>query len=70
MKNVKKLLVIFVVAAVTIANAQTAEDPKKLFDQAETYYVADNFAMALPLYLKLFEQEKDNGNIAYKIGNC
>jgi outer membrane protein OmpA-like peptidoglycan-associated protein len=46
-------------------------DPRKTFDRAEKQFSADQFAAALPLYLKVDSLlNKENDNVAYKIGVC
>jgi len=50
------------------ASAQSAEEMKKIFAQAESYYLYEEFELANQLYLLL--ETPDNLNIKYKIGTC
>lgn len=57
-------LVIFSVTA----SAQSPDEMKKIFAQAESYYVYEEFELANQLYILL--DTPDNLNIKYKIGTC
>ena len=57
-------LVIFPVAA----SAQSSDEMKKIFAQAESYYLYEEYELANQLYLLL--ETPDNLNIKYKIGTC
>jgi hypothetical protein len=57
-------LVFFPVAAF----AQSAEEMKKIFAQAESYYLYEEYELANQLYILL--ESPDNLNIKYKIGTC
>jgi outer membrane protein OmpA-like peptidoglycan-associated protein/tetratricopeptide (TPR) repeat protein len=51
--------------------AQTQQiDARTTFSDAEYYFLYQDFNEALPLYLKLAEEEPNNSNICYKIGVC
>jgi outer membrane protein OmpA-like peptidoglycan-associated protein/tetratricopeptide (TPR) repeat protein len=51
--------------------AQTQQtDARTTFSDAEYYFLYQDFSEALPLYLKLAEEEPQNSNICYKIGVC
>src|SRR5687768_16625352 len=43
---------------------------KKTFEQAEQLFANENFSTALPLYLKLDSADKNNANLAFRIGVC
>jgi hypothetical protein len=57
-------LVIFSVAA----SAQSSDEMKKIFAQAESYYLYEEYELANQLYILL--ESPDNLNIKYKIGTC
>ncbi|MCX6255896.1 MAG: hypothetical protein NTV31_15690 [Bacteroidia bacterium] len=57
-------LVIFPVAA----SAQSSDEMKKIFAQAESYYLYEEYELANQLYILL--ETPDNLNIKYKIGTC
>jgi len=72
-----KLRVQFICLQVTIlalvlfsvdASAQSSEEMKKIFSQAESYYLYEEYDLANQLYLLL--ETPDNMNIKYKIGTC
>ena len=50
------------------SNAQSTGEMKRIFAQAESYYLYEEFELANPLYLIL--ESPDNFNIKYKIGTC
>jgi hypothetical protein len=50
------------------ASAQSSEEMKKIFAQAESYYLYEEYDLANQLYLLL--ETPDNMNIKYKIGTC
>jgi len=50
------------------SSAQSAEEMKKIFAQAESYYLYEEYELANQLYLIL--ETPDNLNIKYKIGSC
>ena len=43
---------------------------KNIYQQAEEYFVNENYISALPLYMKLDSMEKGNSNLNFKIGFC
>jgi hypothetical protein len=49
-------------------SAQSSEEMKKIFAQAESYYLFEEYDLANQLYLLL--DSPDNMNIKYKIGTC
>jgi hypothetical protein len=59
-------LIIFSVAA----SAQTPGEIKKMFAQAESYFLYEEYELANPLYLTIAAYIPDNYNLLYKIGNC
>jgi hypothetical protein len=50
------------------ALAQSSVEKKNIFKQAETYYLYEEYELAIQLYLDL--ETPDNLNIKYKIGTC
>ncbi|MCU0472548.1 MAG: hypothetical protein MUC93_04160 [Bacteroidales bacterium] len=50
------------------ASAQSPKELKGIFEQAESYYLYDEFELANQLYILL--ETPDNLNIKYKIGTC
>ncbi len=51
-----------------VASAQSSAENKKIFKQAETYYLYEEYELANQQYLLL--DSPDNMNIKYKIGTC
>ncbi len=58
------ILVIFTVSV----SAQSSDEMKKIFKEAESHYLYEEYELANPLYLLL--DSPDNFNIKYKIGAC
>ena len=50
------------------ALAQSSDEMKKIFAQAESYYLFEEYDLANQLYILL--DSPDNMNIKYKIGTC
>ncbi len=61
-----QLLTLFILPSA--AFSQSADEMKKIFAQAESYYLYEEFELANQLYLLL--ETPDNLNIKYKIGTC
>jgi hypothetical protein len=61
-----QLLTLFIIPIA--AFSQSADEMKKIFAQAESYYLYEEFELANQLYLLL--ETPDNLNIKYKIGTC
>jgi hypothetical protein len=61
------LLLTLVLFSIT-ASAQSSEEMKKIFEQAESYYLYEEYDLANQLYILL--ESPDNMNIKYKIGTC
>jgi Periplasmic component of the Tol biopolymer transport system len=49
---------------------QSKFNEKETFTEAESYFLYEEYADALPLYVKLKDQIPDNYNLSYKIGRC
>ncbi len=52
----------------TVCTAQSEEEVKDIFLQAESYYIYEEYELAQQLYMLI--DNPDNMNIKYKIGNC
>jgi hypothetical protein len=52
----------------TVSQAQSASEKRKIFIQAETYLLYEEYELANPLFLQL--ESPNNMNIKYKIGSC
>lgn len=50
--------------------AQAKSNPKSEFSEAESYFLYEEFADALPIYVKLKEKFPNNYNLDYRIGRC
>lgn len=59
---------LFIMQALNL-NAQN-QDFKTTFTDAEYYFMFQDYREALPLYLKLYDQNRFNANINYRIGLC
>jgi len=47
-----------------------SQDFKKKFEDAEYYFLFEEYDLALPIYLELFKQDTTNANLSYRIGIC
>jgi outer membrane protein OmpA-like peptidoglycan-associated protein/tetratricopeptide (TPR) repeat protein len=70
MKALYALPICFVMLAATAYAGNGKGEAKKKFEKAEQHFANENFASALPLYLSLDSADKDNANLAFKIGVC
>jgi hypothetical protein len=61
-----QLLTLFIFS--DAATAQSSGEKKKIFTQAENYFLYEEYKLANQLYLQL--ETPDNMNIKYKIGTC
>jgi len=61
-----QLLILIIIPVA--ASAQTTDEMKKIFGQAESYYLYEEYELANQLYILL--ETPDNLNIKYKIGTC
>jgi hypothetical protein len=68
--NIFRLLLQFLTLFIIplAAFSQSADEMKKIFAQAESYYLYEEYELANQLYLLL--ETPDNLNIKYKIGTC
>jgi hypothetical protein len=62
------LYLLVLVPIPSFLSAQSSSEMKKIFAQAESYYLYEEYELANPLYLIL--ETPDNFNIKYKIGVC
>jgi hypothetical protein len=63
-----KVILICLALIPSIANSQYSKEQKKTFAEAETYFLYEDYDLALKQYLTL--EASDNFNIKYKIGTC
>lgn len=66
------LFLMFMLMAQLTGYANTFPDKnyKRIYLQAEDYFLNENYGAALPLYLQLDSLEKGNANVNFKIGYC
>lgn len=50
--------------------AQEDQSAKDMYVEAESYFLFEEYADALPLYQRLLRNDPDNANLNYKIGIC
>jgi hypothetical protein len=68
-KIIRPLLQLLTLVILPVAaTAQSSEEMKKIFAQAESYYLYEEYELANQLYILL--DSPDNLNIKYKIGSC
>ncbi|MBI4648000.1 MAG: PD40 domain-containing protein [Bacteroidia bacterium] len=74
MKSIIIIITIFIAQNCLYSQVVDKKKYKKLFKDAEYYFLYENYAKALPLYLEIFEKDtflaNNNANLNYKIGNC
>jgi outer membrane protein OmpA-like peptidoglycan-associated protein/tetratricopeptide (TPR) repeat protein len=70
--NIKLSGITLMLLAMIISTSATAgnKQQKKQWKQAEEYVTNDEFNNALNIYLELFQSDKQNSQLAYKIGYC
>ncbi|MBN1131861.1 MAG: PD40 domain-containing protein [Bacteroidales bacterium] len=68
-RNSFKFIFVFFLAVSFNLPAQRDES-RTLFLEAESWFLFEEFAEALDLYLQLHEEDPENDNINYKIGIC
>jgi len=66
--TISLLLLLALVISPIDVSAQSPEEMKKIFAQAESYFLYEEYELANQLYLLL--DSPDNLNIKYKIGTC
>ena len=68
-RNYLHLLQLLIISVISYAaTAQSSSEMKKIFTQAESYYLYEEYELANQLYLLL--ETPDNLNIKFKIGTC
>jgi hypothetical protein len=68
-KNIHLFLQLLLLVFLPVAGtSQSSDEMKKIFAQAESYYLYEEFELANQLYILL--ETPDNLNIKYKIGTC
>jgi tetratricopeptide (TPR) repeat protein len=53
-----------------LLSAQEAKNQQEIFLDAEYFFLHEEYADALPLYLKLYSDAGNNANLAFRIGVC
>ncbi len=67
----KKALALFCLTMIcSLAGFGQAKEPRQLFLEAESFFLFEEYAEALPLYLQIHRQDPDNDNVNFKIGVC
>lgn len=71
MRKIYALFLSLVFSLVLIrVNAQSADQEKALFNDAEYFLVTEDYSEALNAYMQLYRNHPANGNINYRIGLC
>lgn len=65
-----KLLLLALIFNSTFITAQSHRETRKMFHEAESWFLFEEYEEALPLYLNLLETDPDNYNYKYRIGVC
>ena len=64
----KQIALIFSLLILFSAKAQ--KDVKRQFDQADAYFVVENYPDALPIYEELLSNDAENPNLNFLVGVC
>ncbi|MEO6902812.1 MAG: hypothetical protein ABI315_06645 [Bacteroidia bacterium] len=67
-KSITSLFLFFLITVTANAQSSSNNDYKKIYDEAEIFFINENYIAALPLYKKLDSINKDNADINFKIG--
>jgi outer membrane protein OmpA-like peptidoglycan-associated protein len=75
MKNLNLFLLLFIlnISVLFSKNGHSKKNTPELFKQfaiAENYLRHDNYTEALRIYNRLYEQDNNNYNLCYKLGEC
>ncbi len=70
MKTLKTILPVFLLFFGSYFSIAQVIDVKKQLHQAESYFAEEDFDDALPLFLKVLEQDRNNDYVRYKTGIC
>ncbi|MHC1705529.1 MAG: OmpA family protein [Tenuifilaceae bacterium] len=66
-----KRIIVCLLFVIGSFNASAQDNNYKiLFTDAEYYFLFQDYKEALPIYLKLYEQNRSNANLNYRIGMC
>jgi tetratricopeptide (TPR) repeat protein len=67
----KKIVCLIVTSIMTLTLlSQEAKNAQESFLEAEYFFMYEDYADALPAYLRLYEKMPDNANLAFRIGVC
>jgi hypothetical protein len=69
-KSITSLFLFFFITVSANAQSSSLNDYKKIYDEAETFFINENYTAALPLYKKLDSINKGNADINFKVGFC
>lgn len=67
---IKPLLICLLICISSLLVKAQNQEYKSTFTDAEYYFLLQDYKEALPLYLKLYDQNRLNANINYRIGLC
>ncbi len=71
MKNIFYILLVLFFTSVSVSQEQQYDRHyKQLKLQADDEYSYDNYSLALPIYLQLYELDTTNYEVSYKLGTC
>jgi len=64
------IILFFLMFTVLFSFAQDEKEIKKLFKEAESHLLYEEYELALPIYLKIIDKGWDNANIQCNVGMC
>lgn len=73
MNNMKKLFFYFLFIIIALGAVSQEYDKKVFknkFQDAEYFFLFEDYKSALPIFLELYEIDSTNSNVSYKIGIC
>ena len=67
-----KIIFLFIIITSLASYSQEVnkKDFKRIFQDAEYFFLFEDYTTALPLYLKLYEMDTTSSNVNYRIGIC
>jgi hypothetical protein len=65
-----RICLFLLVSSPIVLNAQLFKDSREMFLEAESYALFEEYNEALPLYLALFRENRDNDYLKYMLGIC
>ncbi len=68
--RVVPLLLFLWMSFIPWGKAQSRTELKEFFKEAESHFLYEEYELATPLYLVIYQMMPNNANIAYKIGVC